>query len=287
MNQSVSLRILNRREVAGFEPYLLPETRQRLRFDAADWVAFGAVTGRHSCGVIAAQMEGSSARITDLFVDETVRRSKIGGQLLDKLLEELQSRSVTQIRADYALSDENLAAMDALFVSRGFVPPEITAVNYSTHTSFFRDSGIIARAFRPSHRTPENLCTFAELSPSVLETLAQEEIPAPLSWEVNRHRAIPEVSVALMNEGEVCAYMLCGESADGGCVVLSTISRSDAPQNAFLSLLLEVLNRFFYRCGGHFPVYFSATTEYINDMALRLMEGHFTAFEEHSTVLFL
>ena len=39
--------------------------------------------------VIAAQMEGSSARITDLFVDETVRRSKIGGQLLDKLLEEL------------------------------------------------------------------------------------------------------------------------------------------------------------------------------------------------------
>lgn len=280
----IQLRTLDSREAAGFCPYLLPETNARLQQGSERVLALGAVSGRYACGAAAALIDEDTAVLTDLFVDETIRRQGVGARLLDELLFQLRERGVTEVSAFYALNAEDTAAMDALLISRGFPQPEAIARNFKVDSRDFHNARLLGRAFRPDYRAPESVFSFAQLPSSALSILLDDDgIPSPLSWKENQHRAAPDLSMALVQEGEVVAYQLCGESADGGYILLAANTRDDAPASSFLTLLTALANRCYYHRGGDFPFYFSATTEHAERLALRLMDGQYTEYVEYGT----
>lgn len=282
-----NIRLLDRKELAGFRPYLLPGTAAALERSAGDVIAVGAVSGRNSVGAAAVRIGGDGgAVLTDLFVDAAVRRQGVGTGLLAALLGVAAALGCETVVADYVLEGGELAAMDALLAGRGFTRPRLRARGFCAPTGQYRQAPIIRRAFNPRYRTPERVVSFDQLPREALEELElARDIPQNLSWPHLRSRALPELSVAYVREGKVLAYQLGAESADGGYVLLSAVSREEAPPFAFILLLLELLNRCWYRAGGGYPFYFSATSEYVERLARRLMGGRCTEYEEHICLL--
>ena len=70
----LQMRLLDRRELPGFAPYLLPRTRAALERGDMAVTAVGAVCGRSAYGAAAFRLDGDRAVMTDLFVDAAVRR---------------------------------------------------------------------------------------------------------------------------------------------------------------------------------------------------------------------
>lgn len=278
----IAIRALDRREVTGFRPYLLPDTAARLEREEEDTLALGAVTGRSACGAVAVRLTESGAELTDLFVDASVRRRGVGGFLLRNLMWGLEQLGVDLLWADYVLRGEELTAMDALLTAEGFDAPRIRSRVYLAPTELFHDVPRVGPAFSPRYRTPESVRSFDQLTGETLaELAADDDIPDMLTWENLKRRAVPDLSVALVENGRVLAYHLGGESADGGYVLLAAVRRKDAPASAFFTLLLEQLNRCYYRAGGDFPFYFSALNPRVERLALRLMGDRFIRYEEH------
>ena len=107
-----SIRALDREELPGFQPYLLPDTARSLERREKDVLALGLVLGHNACAAAAARLSGESAELTDLFVDEIVRHRGMGGLLLERLMERLAAEGVSRLSASYVLRGEELAAMD-------------------------------------------------------------------------------------------------------------------------------------------------------------------------------
>lgn len=279
----ITLRYIDRRELSGFRQYLLPTTAMAVERENGDVLAIGAVSGRHSVGAAAAVPDGANgAALTDLFVDEAVRGNGIGGALLKEIMDILAEVGVEMLSADYTLKGEELAAMDALMRSAGFTAPALRSRTFMALSKDYVDHGILGAAFTPGWKTPKDVRTFSELTEEQLgELLAAEDIPEMLSWRLLRGRAEPELSVALVLEGRVAAYLLCEESQDGGFVLMSVVRREGAPITAFTSLLTDMLSRCFYWRGGHFPFYFSAINEHTERLAQGLMRGKCVEYEEH------
>lgn len=279
----LSIRILTREELPGFRQYLLPATAAALERGGEDMLAIGAVTGRYACGAAAARLEGEDgALLTDLFVDAAIRRQGVGSFLLKALTGELAAAGCGEVTADYALEGESLTAMDALLVKSGFSEPVVQARSFRAVSEEYRDAPIIRRAFSSGYRTPEGVVSFDRLSQEALEELeAADDIPYFLSWPKLKGRALPDMSVALVQDGKAAAYQLAEESADGGFVLLSAVNRKDAPPSAFLTLFLELVNRCVYRAGGCFPFYFSVINDHVERLARKLMGGRCTEYEEH------
>ena len=102
----VNIRVLDRRELPGFRPYLLPETAAALERQDPAVAALGAVTGRSSCGAVAVrQRPDGMMDVTDLFVDAAVRRQGVGGQLLDALLQWVDTPGLGGLAADFVLRE--------------------------------------------------------------------------------------------------------------------------------------------------------------------------------------
>lgn len=284
--QSVSIRVLNRTELPGFRPYLLPEAVEGIRRQDPAQISIGAVLGRNSVGAAALRLTEEGARLLCLFVDETVRGQGIGGQLLQALLEALPEETAW-VEAGYVLGQPALSHMDALLNRAGFTPPETRSQVFVTHAFAYRGDRLLGRAMEPSYRTPENVFPFSELSEELLEELAgAEDVPGLLSWETNRHRAEADLSVALVQEGRVLAYLLCGEGGEDGFLILAALRREGAPASAFLTLLVEMGNRCYYRRGGDFPLYFSALSERVARLGKKIMGDRFEEYEEHTCVLY-
>ena len=279
----ITLRYIDRQELPGFRQYLLPDTATAVEREDVDVLAIGAVLGRRSVGAAAAVPDGANgAELTDLFVDEAARGNGIGGVLLEEVMDILAEVGIETLSADYTLKGEELAAMDALLRSAGFTAPALRSRTFMAQSRDYADHGILGAAFTPSWRTPKDVRAFSELTEEQLtELTAAEDIPEMLSWGLLRGQAEPELSVALVLNGRVAAYLLCEESRDGGFVLLSAVSRQDAPATAFTSLLTDLLNRCFYRRGGHFPFYFSAINEHTERLARGLMRGKCVEYEEH------
>jgi len=280
----IQLRLLDRRELPGFRPYLLPDTVSRLEADSGQLLALGAVLDRSALGAAAVWLEDGMAELTDLFIDSQARRQGVAGVLLDNLLECLEELGTAYVTADYVLRGEELAAMDALLKSRGFAVPAVRSLTFSTRSGLLKGDRLLGAALTPRYRTPEGIASFSALPPAALAELeADRSIPELLSWTNVKRRARPELSAAFLREGKVLAYLLGGDSADGGCVLLSAYRREGCPLTAFLSLLREVLNRSYYRFGGDFPCYVSAITPRAAELALRLLGDRCTQYEEHTT----
>jgi len=280
----VRLRLLDRRELPGFRPYLLPDTVSRLEADSKELLALGAVEGRSALGAAAVWLEDGAAELTDLFVDSQARGRGVAGVLLDGLLERLAERGIPFVSADYVLRGEELESMDALLESRGFAAPAVRSQTFSARSGQFKGDSLLGTALTPRYRTPEGIVPFSALPPAALAELeADSSIPDFLSWANVKNRAQTELSAAFLREGRVLAYLLGGDSADGGCVLLAAFRREGCPPAAFLSLLRELLNRSYYRFGGDFPCYVSTITPRMTELALRLLGGRCIQYEEHTT----
>lgn len=285
----LNIRLIDRVQLSGFRPYLLPQTAAAIERGDKNVIAIGAVTGRNSVGAAAVRIDGAGdLRLTDLFVDKTVRRRGVGSFLLESLIETLSSVGRMDIVARYALEPEEQASMDAILVGHGFTEPETAARNFRAMSEDYREHGIIGRAFSPRYRTPENVAPFSELNREAIDELeTAEDIPAELSWSRLKDRALPDLSVALVHEGKALAYLLAEESADGGFVLLAAVSRKEAPPTAFITLFLELVNRCIYRAGGEFPFYFATINDHSEQLARILTEGRCREYEEHVCYLIL
>jgi len=284
----IRLRLLDRRELPGFRPYLLPDAVSRLEADSGQLLALGAVIGRSALGAAAAWLEDGAAELTDLFVDSQARGRGVGGILLDGLLERLQNQGVTLVTADYVLRGGELDAMDALLKSRGFAAPAVRSQTFSTRSGLFKGDRFLGAALTPRYRTPKEVVPFSALPPAALAELdGDSSIPDILSWASVKSRAQPELSTAFLREGRVLAYLLAGDSADGGCVLLAAYRREGCPPAAFLPLLREVVHRSYYRFGGDFPCYVSTITPRVTELALRLLGDRYIQYEEHTTFFVL
>ena len=279
----LSFRTVDHRELPGFRTYLLPETAEALERREEDRLAVGAVTGRSACAAAAVRLEGREAELTDLFVDASVRGRGAGRLLLEELLRQAEARGAERISADYVLRGGELAAMDRLLTGLGFSAPRRRSRTFLARSEGFHDDPRLGAAFSPRYQTPPGIVSFGAVPSEALEELELAgDIPEHLSWEALQDRALPDLSVALVQEGRVGAYLLAGESADGGCVLLSAVRREGAPPSAFQSLLIELLDRCWYRFGGDFAFYFSTLTEDVERLALLLMGDRFTDYEEHT-----
>ena len=288
MAKAWSIRILDRQELPGFRPYLLPETVRGLERGEREWMALGLVTGRNAAGAAAARRSGEMAELTDLFVDETVRRQGGGRLLLEELTERLKAEGVVRLSADYVLRGEGLTAMDQLLCRGGFSTPHRRSRVFRARSEDFHQDPRLGAAFSPQYRTPPEVCTLAQAPREALEEVRRgEDIPEHLSLEAVKGRAVPGLCVALMRAGQVGAYLLAGEDGAGGVVLLSAVRRQGAPATAFQTLLLELLNRCWYRLGGDFPFYFSVLDARVERLALLLMGERYEDYEEHSCVRLL
>lgn len=278
-----NIRMLDRRQLTGFGSYLLPFTAAALEREDENIIAIGAVSGRNALGAAAIRFDrDGQVVLTDLFVDALVRRQGIGTGLLNVLLDDLTALGFGFITADYALGGEDLIAMDALLVKCGFTKPQLKARNFCAPAGLYHQVPIISQAFHPRYRTPESVVSFAQLPKQALDELEKaQDIPYVLSWAHLKPRALSDLSVAFMQDEKVAAYQLVEESADNGFVLLSAFSREKAPPSAFIILLLELLNRCWYRVGGDYPFYFSAASEYVERLARRLMGERCIEYEEH------
>lgn len=278
-----SIRTLDREELPGFQPYLLPDTARSLERREKDVLALGLVLGHNACAAAAARLSGESAELTDLFVDETVRRRGAGRLLLEVLMEQLAAAGIIHLSAGYVLRGEELAAMDRLMIRCGFSTPWRRSRVFRTHSEGFHQDARLGAAFSPRYHTPPEVCTLSEVPLKALEELQQEEdIPDYLTPEAFQTRAVPGLCVAMVQGGRVTAYLLAEEDGNGGIVLLSAVRRRGAPSTAFQTLLLELLNRCWYQLGGDFPFYFSVLDDKVERLALLLMGERHEDYEEHS-----
>jgi ribosomal protein S18 acetylase RimI-like enzyme len=278
---AMQIRVLDSREVSGFAQYLLPDTQLALRRKDPSVLALGAVLGVHSCGAVAARLDRKTASLTDLFIDAAARRCGVGERLLTELLERLQALGVRRVEADYAAAQPDCEALDALLMKVGFSEPRRRSLVFRADTGRFHDNRWVKAAFSPGYHTPPSVQSFDMLSERALESLNNAGITPVLSYESLKDSAEPTLSVALVRDGDVCAYLLARESADGGCALLSAVRLDEAPIDAILVLLRELLNRCYYRLGGDFPLYFSTLSPRAEALALRLTAGRATLYEEH------
>lgn len=279
----VTIRVLDRRELPGFRSYLLLETIAALERQDPDVLALGAVVGHSSCGAVSARLSRDGmAELTGLFVDGAARRQGVGGRLLDDLKRRLEEIGVDGLSADYVLREEELAAMDGLLSSRGFYSEGTRSRVFAAHSGQFHDDKRLGPCFSPKYCAAPGVFPLSEAPEAALAELEEaENMPDYLSWSRLLGRYLPDLSVALLREGRVEAYLLAGESGDGGCVLMAAVSRKGAPPTAFLSLLKELLNRCYYWRGGDFPFYFSTLTPRVERLALGLLKDRYTDYEEH------
>lgn len=276
----IHLRLIDRCELPGFQTYLLPETVHRLEQNDENVIALGAVTGRHSCGVVSSFLINGSAELTDLFVDAAVRRQGIGGLLLDSMLSQLSAmEEITRITANYVLRDEELTAMDRLLTNRGFTQPVKRSLVYEIPSKKFLNDKMLGRAFSPQYRSVAGIKSLSEVPESAILEM-EENVPKLMRWSTVRDRVDPELSAVMVRDGRVVAYQLVDETA-GGIVLRSIASVEGARPVDFLLLLREVLNRCWYWIGGGFTVYLSALSEESNLLTVRLTEGRNVMYEEH------
>ena len=284
----LNIRLLDRGQLPGFRQYLLPGTAAAIERGDENVIAIGAVSGRYALGAAAVRLDGTGdVRFTDLFVDAAVRRQGVGSLLVETVVDILAATDCTELTARYALDREEMAAMDALLTGRGFTQPELAAHCFRAMSEDYRDHPIIRRAFDPKYRTPEGVVAFEKLSEEALNELERADIPGELSWSMLKHRVQADLSAALVREDKVLAYMLAEESPVDGFVLRAAVSREGAPATAFITLLLELINRCWYRAGSEFAFYFATVNDHAEQLARSVMNGACTEYEEHRCHLIL
>lgn len=280
----MELIVLDRDYLPAFGAYLLPEARDALRTGHPQWLIIGAVVGSCSCGAAAAQQDGDKAEVRSLFVDETIRGQGVGTALLEDLCRRLRECGAAAVGLSYVVEEPHQQAMERLLHRCGFSPPQQGAPVFRVHSADAHQLPHVGRAFSTAYHTPPGVVGWEQLTDAMERELAQDRaIPSYLSRTALEGRMDPLLSVASVHEGRVEAYLLAGESDDGGYVLLSAVARPGAAPMALLRLLPELLHRCYFHGGGDFPLYFSTLTPRVTRLAQRLMGRRYDVFYEYSS----
>lgn len=242
-------------EQRHFAQYLLPQVRQ-----GENTSILGAYAGNLACGAAAVRWEEGTAVLASLFVDPLVRRRGLGGALADLALRLAAEKSSPCLSCTYVLDQGELAAMNRIFMRRGGVlqyGAPVCCVNMSDYVG----ARFLGAALKSGYRPPPTAVPFSRLTPEQLACLAgREDIPDALRWESCADKCDRELSLAWVEEGQICAYVLGGESAGGGYLLAAAWRGPESPAASVPALLRCQLNRCWYRAGGGFLYYFSAET---------------------------
>ena len=207
--------------------------------------------------------------------------------MMDLLAQEGTRRGVKFLRCNYILKDDDLTAMDSLFIRRMAAIKNLEPI-YGIYTRTFRSSPLVGPALRPVYKTPFQTAPFSHLSESQLLPLEQRpDVPDFLRPSVRADVLDPELSFAWMNGNEVAAYILGCQSGNDMFDLTGLWRGSQAPPGCIRSLLLTQLNRCMFRCGGHFHYYFSPVNERTMVMAEYFTEGKYEVYSQHEAVLTL
>lgn len=265
-----------------FAQYLLPQTAQELRRSGGAYTLLGALTGPLACGASAVRWTGGEAVLESLFIDPLVRGRGLGGALADLAILTARERDAGSLTCGYVLAGEDLVAMNAIFSRRGGAP-RLLGPAYCADVSACRGARLIGAALRGDYRPAPAVVPFSRLTPEQLARLEERpDIPSYLRWQSCEPRCDRELSLAWVQAGQVSAYILGGEAADGGYLLAAAWRGAEAPAASFLALLRGQLNRCWYQAGGGFPYYFSAVTAPAQALARLLLQGHFQEYAQMS-----
>lgn len=275
---------LDRDYLNAFGAYLLPEARDALRTGQTQWLVTGAVAGSCSCGAAAARQDGDKAEVRSLFVDETIRGQGVGTALLEDLCRRLRQRGAMTVRLSYVVEEQQREAMERLLRHCGFSAPQRGAPVFRVHSADVHQLRHVGRAFSTAYHTPPDVVGWEQLTDTMRQTLAQDKvIPSYLSWTALQGKMDPLLSVASVNQDKVEAYLLAGQSDDGGYVLLSAMALPGAGAMALFRLLPELLHRCYFHGGGDFLLHFSTMTPRMTRLAQRLMGQRYETFYEYSS----
>ncbi|MGN0650193.1 MAG: GNAT family N-acetyltransferase [Oscillospiraceae bacterium] len=276
-----SFRIIDCRELNGFRSYLTAETAALIENKAQNVLAVGAVTGRNACGAAAALVNGSSAEITDLFVDKQIRSSGAGSFLMDILLDTLLGMGITEIGINYVMSSEDASKLGSILKRRGFSEPVERSRVYKAQARAFSEADYIEEIFGELHRSEYELKSFAELAPEILSELESDSgIQSNLSWRELKSKADTEISSALIRNGRVEMYFLCRQT-NRDFVILSANSRENALAGDFYFVFTDMMTRCEKRIGSKdYNLCFSAVGTMVKRVVGRLPRDKVTEYVE-------
>lgn len=288
---AVSYRFVEAGEREVFGQYLLPNIAGRVNEEEKGLVFIGAVWGDSACGAAAVKMPDTSrgeaeARLLSLFVDPLVRRRGVGEGLLRRAAETAADAGAAVLTARYAVENETMTALDALFRKLG-AEPEFYLPVYVFDSAEFRDSRLLGRAFSTQYRRPEHITTFDALSDEQLAELEADPELLDIVDPARRIYHLPDLSLAYIMNGRVVGFWLGGETAPRHYTAQGVWHNSAAPLSCFHELLLAHIDLCLKRGGGDFVYYASPAVEYADRLIRKYAGERLHRLEEHSASLAL
>lgn len=283
---NVSFCRLARIVPAPFADYILPYVRGDIaRRASADCLVLGAIWNGLACGAAVVEWADGGGDVRSLFVDPKARGCGVAGHMLDLALEEAARRGVQTLFLDYVLRRDELAAMDALVLSKGG-SWETGAPICGLQSDDFLDSPLLGPALRADWQRPPGVVLFSELTErqrTFLET--GPSLPPflrPSALGLRLDGALSPVYLA----GDVPAAFALGFQSGERMFCQSAVWRApDAPEGSLRALICTQANQCLYRSGGSFVFYISPVNPRSAALAEWFTGGNYEPYSQREAVI--
>ncbi len=284
---NVSFCRLGRIIPAPFAGYVLPYVRSRIAASADPdaYLIIGAIWNGLACGAAVVEWDEDDGTLLSLFVDPKSRGCGVAGHMLDLLLEEGARLGKDTLFIDYILKDEELAAMDALVISKGgeFETGDPVC---GMQSDDFLESPLLGPALHPDWRRPRSVALFSELSQEQLEALESvTTLPAFLHPSALGDRVDPSLSAVWLNDGKPAAFALGFQSGERMFCQSSIWRGPDAPEGSFRALICTQINQCWYRSGGSFVFFISPINPRSAAMAEWFTGGNYEPYTQREAMI--
>jgi len=284
---NVSFCRLGRSIPEPFAGYVMPYVRAELvRLDAnTPCTVLGAIWNGLACAAAVVVWNGGAGELLSLFVDPKARRCGIAGKLVELLAEEGERRGVRALRCTYILKDDELAAMDALFLHRGGKLENSSPI-CGIHSDDFVDSPLLGPALRAGWKRGDAVALFSELSDAQRAELESAEgLPYFLRPSAVGGKLDPSLSAAWLTDGKPVAFVLGFQSGDRMFCQSSVWRGPDAPRGSFRALIGTQVNQCWYRSGGSFVFFISPINSRSAAMAEWFTGGNYEPYGQREALL--
>ncbi len=274
-----SLRSITKELLPAFIPYLLPQAVQSI--EEVGVLALGAVTGSKTCGAIAAHAEDGELTIFSLFVDKQVRHMGVATMLLDALLNAASCKSVS---ARWILPEDDFAAVESFFISRGFSRAERGDQIYRLLSRDFRNAPSLRSAFLPGYHPDGNIVPVSEFTnEEIRELLSDGSIPSFLRLDcLSSAELSSPLCLGYRYENRISAYVICSISDGNSVAMRAALSREGAPPAVFHLLTAAAIRQAIARLGEDFYVFLSPVTVPALRLTKQLSGGKYDIWREGS-----
>lgn len=264
----------------SFAGYVLPYVRRDLARaeNGSAYTVLGAIWNGLACGAAVVEWNEYEGNVRSFFIDPKARSRGVAGHLLDLLLEEGARLGKESLYLEYILKDEELAAMDALVLSRGG-SIETDSPVCGMNSEDFLDSPLLGPALRPGWKRPASVALFSELTPPQIDTLESGTgLPSFLRPSYLGDRVDPNLSAAWIADGKPVAFVAGFQSGDRVFCMSSIWRGPEAPLTSFRTLILSQINQCWYRSGGRFSFYISPITPRVEAIAEWFTNGNYEPY---------